>query len=171
MIETLQRAFRVAVFDRPTARKLLFDTSATGDAVLLVAGVEAVVAIALMIARGSFGLSFFVESVILGVASWLFLAAAIWLMGTKLIKGTGAIESVFRVTGFARLPLLLGVLDGFLGSNLPGQVGLLWYLAVVVVVVGVALGLGWQEALGAVVLGTAAVLLIQLIFRAPFFRI
>lgn len=171
MNQTLQRAFRIATFDKPAAMQASFDTSATGDAVLFVAAIEAVVAIALLIAAGSFSLSFFVESVILGVAGWLFLAAAIWFMGTRVLKGSGAIESMFRVTGLARLPMVLGAIDGFVGNNLFGQIGLVWYLAVVVVGAGVVLGLGWKEALGAVVLGAGAVLLIQLIFGAPFFRI
>jgi hypothetical protein len=171
MTNAIQRALRLAMFDKPAASKLLFDTNATGDAVLLAAAIEAVVAIAFMVAAGAFGLRALIEPVILGVASWLFLAGAIWLMGTKIIKGSGALESLFRVTGFARLPLLLGAVDAFVGGSLFGQIGLLWYLAVVVVVTGVALSLGWKEALGAVVLGAAAVLLIQLIFRAPFFRI
>lgn len=171
MNQTFQRAMRIATFDKPAARQTLFDSSATGDAVLLAAAIEAVVAIATMLALGTFGVGFFVESVILGVAGWLFLSAAIWFMGTRLLKGSGPIESMFRVTGFARLPLLLGAADGFVGNNLLGQIGLLWYLALVVVVTGIALNLHWKEALGAVVLGAAAVLLIQLIFRAPFFRI
>jgi hypothetical protein len=171
MNEVLQRAFRIAAFDKRSARTVAMDSSATGDAVLLVAAIEAVVAIAALIAIGAFDIRFFVESVILGVASWLILAGAIWLMGTKLLKGSGAIESVFRVSGFARLPMLLGAVDGFVGSRLFSQLGLVWYLAVLVVALGVALGLGWKESLGAVVLGTAVVLLIQLIFRASFFRI
>jgi hypothetical protein len=171
MNQAIERAFRIATFDRKAARQVSFDSSATGDAVLLVAAIEAVVALAFVLAGGGFDLRIFVESVILGVASWLILAAAIWLMGTRVLKGSAAIESMFRVSGFARLPLLLGAVDGFVGNRLFGQIGLVWYLALLVVATGVALGLGWKESLGAVVLGTAVVLLIQLIFRASFFRI
>lgn len=171
MTETLNLAFRIATFDKRGARQAAFDNSATGDAVLLVAAVEAIVAIALMLAGGLFSLSFFVESVILGVAGWLFLSAATWFMGTRVLKGNGSIDAMFRVTGLARLPMLLAAVDGFTGTNLFGQLGLLWYLALVVVGTGVALGLRVPEALGAVVLGAAILLLIQLIFRAPFFRI
>lgn len=171
MNQAIQRAIRVASFDKQASRQLLFDSSATGDAVLLVAAVEAVVAVAAMIAARFFDLSFFVETVILGVARWLILAAAIWFMGTRLLKGSSAIDAMFRVTGFAALPLLLGAVDGFVNNRLFGWLGLLWYLAAVVVAAGVALSLGWKEALGAVVLGAAVILLIQLIFRAPLFRI
>lgn len=171
MNDALRRAFRIAMFDRPTVRAVSSESTATGDAVLLVAAVEAIVALALMIGSGVLSLSFFVETVILGVAGWLFLSAAIWFMGTRVLKGSGTIDAMFRATGFARLPMLLGVIDGFVGGNLSGQIGLLWYLALVVVATGVVLGLKWEEALGAVVLGAALVLLVQLIFRAPFFRI
>jgi hypothetical protein len=171
MNEAISRAFQIAMFNRRAARQVSLDTSATGDAVLLVAAIEAFVALAFAVGQGGFSLSIFVESVILGVASWLIHSAAIWLMGTKLLKGSASIDAMFRASGFARLPLLLAAIDAFVGGRLFGQIGLVWYLALLVIVTGVALGIDWKEALGAVVLGTAVVLLLQLIFRTSFFRI
>ena len=68
---------------------------------------------------------------------------------------------MMRGAGFGTLPLLLAVV------NL-GWVGTLWQLAILVVVTIVVLGLELKEAAGAVLLGAALVVLIQLLFRAPF---
>ena len=62
----------------------------------------------------------------------------------------------------------LGAAFGFQALN---WVGFAWHLAVVVMAAGVVLGLKFKEALASMVLGAALVLVIQLIFRAAFFRI
>jgi hypothetical protein len=82
-------------------------------------------------------------------------------MGTRLLKGTGDVQAMMRGAGFGTLPLLLAVV------NL-GWVGTLWQLGILVVVTTVVLGLEFKEAVGAVLLGAALVVLIQLLFRAPF---
>lgn len=160
-MESLKRAIRLAAFDRRTAVSVMFDHAATGDAVLIVAGVHLVLVVVAFLRVGLFSLPGLLESLILGVAGWLFLSFAIWIAGTRLFKGTGEVQALIRTGGFAHLPVLLGAVNLAL-------VGLAWYLAALVLVTAVVLGLGWKEAIGAVVLGTAIVYLIQLLFRAPF---
>lgn len=169
-MEVLRRAFSVSLFDRRAARRVMFEHDATGDAVLLVAAIEAVVVGLIMFLTSSFNLIGLFQSVILGIAGWLILGAATWFMGTRLLKGSGEIEAMFRVTGFARVPLLLGLGAAF-GLPFLNWVGFLWHLALVVMAAGVVLGLKLKEAIGSVVLGSALVLVFQLIFRAVFFRI
>lgn len=170
MNENLRHAFRLASFDRQTARRLGFDASATADAVVLVAAIEAIlVGVRLALAR-RFDLINLLEAVILGIAGWLILAAAIWLMGTRVVKGSGEIEAMIRVSGFARLPLLLGAVDYFTRTSFLDLVGLVWHLALLGLVAGVVLGLKLKESVAAVVLGAAVVLVVQLVFRAAFFR-
>jgi hypothetical protein len=91
-------------------------------------------------------------------------------MGTKVLKGAGAIEAMIRVSGFARLPLLLGVVDYLTGSGIFGVVGLVWHLALLVVAAGVVLGLQLKEAVAAVALGAALIAVVQLVFGAALFR-
>ncbi len=170
MNHVLRRALRISTFDRPTARNLIFDSDATGDAVLLVAAIEGVITLGAMLLGGGFNLILLIQSMILGIAGWLVLSAATWFMGTRLLKGSGQIEAMFRVTGFGRLPLLLGLGAAF-GFQALNWIGFVWHLAVVVMAAGVVLGLELKEALAAMVLGAALVLVIQLIFRAAFFRI
>ena len=81
----------------------MFETDATGDAVLLVAAIEGVITLGAMLLGGGFNLILLIQSMILGIAGWLVLAAAVWFMGTRLLKGSGQIEAMFRVTGFGRL--------------------------------------------------------------------
>ena len=170
MNESLRQALRVSSFDRQAARRISFDNSTTADAVVLVAAIEAVLVGVLLAVTRRFDLIGLLEAVILGIAGWLILAAAIWLMGTKVLKGSGAIEAMIRVSGFARLPLLLGIVGFLTGSEIFGLVGLLWHLALLVVAAGVVLGLQLKEAVAAVALGAALIAVVQLVFGAVLFR-
>lgn len=162
MLNSIQRAVRLAGFDQRVARELMFDTSAMGDAVLLVAAVHIAIGLVISIRIGVFDLVGLLTAAIYGVAGWLILSFAIWLMGTRVLKGTGGdVQALMRVAGFGTLPLLLAVVG-------LGWVGTIWQLAILVVVAKVVLGLQVKEAAGAVLLGAALVVLIQLIFRAPF---
>ncbi|MGH8923073.1 MAG: YIP1 family protein [Acidimicrobiia bacterium] len=170
MNENLRHALRLASFDRQAARRISFDTSATADAVVLVAAIEAILVGVLLAVSRRFDLIRLLEAVILGIAGWLILAAAIWLMGTKVLKGSGEIEAMIRVSGFARLPLLLGIVGFLTRGSIFSLLGLVWHLALLVVVAGVVFGLKLKEAVAAVALGAAVVFVVQLVFRAAFFR-
>lgn len=171
MNENVRSALRLASFDRQAARRISFDTTATADAVMLVAAIEAVLVGALLATARRFDLIQLLEAVILGIAGWLILAAAIWLMGTKVLKGSGEIEAMIRVSGFARLPLLAGIVDYLTGRSIFSLIGLVWHLALLVIVAGVVLGLRLKEALAAVALGAALVAIVQLVFRTALFRL
>lgn len=170
MNENLRHALRLSSFDRQAARRISFDSSATADAVVLVAAIEAILVGVLLAVTRRFDLIGLLEAVILGIAGWLILAAAIWLMGTKIVKGSGTIEAMIRVSGFARLPLLLGVIDYLTGSGIFRLVGLVWHLVLLVVAAGVVLGLQLKEAVAAVALGAALIAVVQLVFGAALFR-
>ena len=167
-MESVQKALRLTLFDQRTTRQVMFEHGATADAVMIVAGVYAIVILVGSLGRGSFDLLGLLEGVIRGVAGWLFLSFAIWLMGTKLIKGNAEPQTLIRTAGFASLPLLLSSLT-FIWSAL-GLVGFIWHLALLVLVAKVVLGLRWIEAGAAVGLGWALIFLIQTLLGATFFR-
>jgi hypothetical protein len=173
-VEQIVKAFRVALFDRRTAASISFDTAATGDAVLIVAGVHAVIQIVGFVRAGSFNVFGLLQAVVLGVAGWIFLSFAVWLMGTRLLKGSGEAQTLIRLTGFAHLPLLLTALGSEVQTvpnsraDAIGLVGLVWYLSAVVIATSVALGLRLKESLASVVLGAALIFLFQLLLRVPF---
>jgi len=162
-VESVQKAIRLTFFDQRTARHVMFEHGATADAVMIVAAVHAIVILVNSIRFGTFDLLGLLEGVIIGIAGWLFLSFAIWLMATKLLKGNGDPQTMIRTAGFASLPLLLGAVG-------LAWVGVLWYVALLVVVAKVVFGLRWVEAGAAVVLGAALIYLVQIILGATFFR-
>lgn len=162
-MESVQKAVRLTFFDQRTARQVMFEHSATADAVMIVGAVHAIVLVVTSLRFGSFDLLGILEAVIIGIAGWLFLSFAIWLMATKLLKGSGDPQTMIRTAGFASLPLLLGAV-GF------DWVGVLWYVALLVVVAKVVFGMRWLDAGAAVALGAALIYLIQTLLGAAFFR-
>ncbi|HKZ21429.1 MAG TPA: hypothetical protein VJQ57_15125, partial [Acidimicrobiia bacterium] len=71
MNENLRHALRLSSFDRQAARRISFDSSATADAVVLVAAIEAVLVGVLLAVTRRFDLIGLLEAVILGIAGWL----------------------------------------------------------------------------------------------------
>ena len=55
-----------------------------------------------------------------------------------------------------------------MGNDIIGLIGLVWYLAAIVIVTSVGLGLRLKEAVASVVLGAALVFLVQRLLRVPF---
>ena len=135
---------------------------------MIVAAVYAIVIAVNSFRSGSFDLIGLLEGVIRGLAGWLFLSFAIWVMGTKVLKGNGDPQTMIRTAGFASLPLLLGALNFIWPSS--GLVGLLWHLGLLVLVAKVVLGVRWIEAGAAVGLGAALIYLIQTLLGATLFR-
>ena len=162
-MESLQKSIRLTFFDQRTARQVMFEQSATADAVMIVAAVHAIVLAVLSFRFGFFDLLGLIEGVIVGIAGWLFLSFAIWLMATKLLKGNGDAQTMIRTAGFASLPLLLGAVS-------LSWLGVLWHVALLVVVAKVVFGMKWVEAGAAVALGAALIYLIQTLLGATFFR-
>jgi hypothetical protein len=162
-MESLQKAIRLTFFDQRTARQVMFEQSATADAVMIVAAVHAIVLLVISFRFGVFDLLGLIEGVIVGIAGWLFLSFAIWLMATKVLKGNGDAQTMIRTAGFASLPLLLGAVS-------LSWLGVLWHIALLVVVAKVVFGMKWVEAAAAVALGAALIYLIQTLLGAAFFR-
>ena len=167
-MESVQKAMRLSSFDQRAARQVMFEHSATADAVMIVGGVYAVVIIASFLTGSPFDLFGLLEGIIRGIAGWLFLSFAIWVMGTKVIKGNGDPQTMIRTSGFATLPLVLGAFNFYWGQL--GRVGLAWHLGLLVMVAKVVLGITWIEAGAAVGLGAALIYLIQSLLGATFFR-
>lgn len=156
---------RASILDRRAHTELFFDSDATADAVLLVAAINAVVYFGLVLRIGFSALSLtgLLETVIFGLIGWLILAAATWLLATKLFEGSGQLQTMMRLHGHCELPLLLGVI-GPIGSI----VGLIWSAAAKVVATSEGASVDLLKSVAAVLLGYALVILVRLIFRLPF---
>lgn len=176
MGEILQRAVRGALFDRRPYERALFEHSATADAALLVIVVSAIVAL-VGVALGGFGVGSLVSGllsqVIFSLAEWLFLAVATWFVGSRLFtppdsyqRGFDRIQTMLRMHGLAYLPVILAALTPLVA--VAGIVGYVWYLAAAALGTSVGLDVKVYEGGISVLLGAAVLLLIGLVFRAPF---
>ncbi|HLU30620.1 MAG TPA: YIP1 family protein [Acidimicrobiia bacterium] len=164
-MRALRRALRASIFDRRAHSELFFDSDATADAVLLVAGIQAVVYLGRV---GRFGFSALsltglLETIIYGVIAWLILAATTWFVSTRLFQGSGQLQTTMRLHGHCELPLVLAVF----GST-AALVGLAWSLAAKVVATSEGSSIDLLKAVAAVLLGLALLVLVRLIFRLPF---
>lgn len=164
-MRSLRRSVRASILDRRAHTELFFDSDATADAVLLVAGIGAVVYLGTVVQVGFFALSLtdLLEAVIFGLIGWLILAGATWLAATKLFEGSGHLQTMMRLHGHCELPLLLGVI-GPIGA----AIGLVWSAAAKVVATSEGASLNLVKSFAAVLLGLALVIVVRLLFRLPF---
>ena len=174
----IQRAVRAAMLDRRLYSQLTFESSATADGVIIVAGIAAILYLAgawasrSPLAEWPIGV---LQSAILGCASWLILAFATWLVGSKIFRSSGGMESVIRLHGYAHVPLLLMVAVPLIDNGMAGQLiaiaATVWFLAALVQATREALDQDNQKAWMSVLLGFAIVFLVSLAFRAPFLAV
>lgn len=164
-MRALKRAVRSAIFDRKVNTELFFDSDATADAVLLVAGIGAVVYFGAVarVGLGAFSITGLLEAVIYAVVGWLILAVGTWVAATKLFEGSGQMQSMMRLHGHAELPLLLALFGGLIGT-----LGLAWSLAAKVPATAEAGSLDTMKSVAAVLVGFALVVIVRLLFRLPF---
>lgn len=164
-MRALKRSVRSAIFDRKVNTELFFDSDATADAVLLVAGIGAVVYFGAVarVGLGAFSITGLLEAVIYAVVGWLILAVGTWVAATKLFDGNGQMQTMMRLHGHAELPMLLALFGGIIGT-----LGLAWSLAAKVPATAEAGSLDTMKSVAAVLVGFALVVIVRLVFRLPF---
>lgn len=164
-MRTLQRALRAAIFDRKVHRDLFFDADATADAVLLVAAISGITYLGVIARVGfeAFSVTGLFEVIIGGLVAWLILAAGTWLASTKLLQGSGQLQTMMRLHGHCELPLVLAAFGPW-GAT----VGLVWSAAAKVPATAEGASLDIVKSAAAVLVGYALVVLIRLIFQLPF---
>ncbi len=164
-MRSIQRAVRASLFDRKVHTELFFDSDATADGVLLVAGVSAITYLNLVVrfGFGAFSLTALLQTIIGGLVAWLILAAGTWVAATKLFDGNGQIQTMMRLHGHCELPLVLTVF-GPVGA----LVGLVWSAAAKLPATREGGSLTTPKAVAALLVGLALVFIIRMIFRLPF---
>lgn len=155
---------RAVRLDRRFYTELIFDDYATGNAVMVVALVYAVLAVALEIGvYHSADLIGILRIVLGGVIGWLILGGMLWLVGVKLFDGSARPQTVMRMVGFTQTPLVL-IAVGYLIPGPAGAIlaiaGLGWSFAAVTVATRVLFDLDVRQALSAALLATAVWLLL-----------
>jgi hypothetical protein len=159
------RAGRAALLNRAPFTEAYFDSNAAADGAILVAIAAAVPYLldVFLESAGDFAVQSLFGVVIGGVISWLILGFATWFAATRLFGSMGRPQIMLGLHGLAALPLILEGL-GTLGA----AVGLVWYLAVLVVATREASELSTRDAAVSVLIGFAAAILIRALIRAPF---
>lgn len=169
----LSEALRVAFWRRPFEGAYQYDPKAIGDAVLLVAGVSAVVGFFTQFwfegVEGADIIFDVIRATIYGLAQWLLLAAAIWVVGTYMLNGQGDFRAVIQNHGFAVLPQLLGAFSFRVGLvvadvQLFSLIALVWFYVILSLTTALTLGQETREGfintlIGFAVLGLAGPLL------------
>ncbi len=160
------RAGRAALLDRKAFTEAFFDTDAMADGAIVVATVGVLtylVALFRFSVVGAFDLTALFQVLIASVASWLILGFATWFAATRIFGASSRPQTLVAMHGLAPLPLLL---EG-LGSPF-SWVGLVWYLAILVVATKEATDLNYKFAGVAVLIGFVAAALIRALLRVPF---
>ena len=159
----VDRMRRAAMLDASLYEEVEHDTTATGQAAVVVA--IAAVASAIGNAwRGGPGVIAGLAGSLLGWAAWSGIA---YLVGTRVFGGRATWGEVLRTVGFAQAPgvLLVLALIPILGGLVKLGVGI-WMLATGWVALRAALDLDGLKTLLTVVLGWLALVLIQLLLAS-----
>lgn len=156
----LDRLIRGARLDKRLYTEVFFDNAATGDAVLLVAGIYSAIYLALALGddRVSLSVVSLIGILLSGLIGWLIVSGGLWLAGTKLFEGTSRGSTVVRVTGFSHGPLALLVVAPFLPSGIAQLIvglTLAWFVAALAAAAQVLFDFDLRKAVGSALLAVA----------------
>lgn len=159
------RAGRAAIFDRKVYTEAFFDNDAMADGAIVVAVVGALTYVVSLVrfGVGLFDLGDLFQVLIASVVSWLILGFATWFAANRLFRSSGRPQTLLAMHGLAPLPLIL---DAF-GRPL-SWVGVVWYLAVLVMATKEGTDLDLKFAGVSVLIGFAAAALVRALLRVPF---
>ena len=160
------RAGRAAVFDRKVYTEAFFDNDAMADGAIVVALVGALTYFGVLVRFGDFArfdLTSLFQVLIASVTSWLILGYTTWFAANRLFQGSGRPQTLLAMHGLAPLPL---VLEAF-GSPI-SSVGVLWYLAILVMATKEGTDLNYKFAAVSVLIGFAAAVVVRALIGVPF---
>lgn len=162
----LTRAGRAAIFDRRAFTEAFFDDDAMADGALIVALVGAVTYLGALVwfgVLGAFDIVVLIRALVYSVASWLILGFATWFAATRLFGATNRYQTLIAMQGLAALPLVLELF----GSPV-SWLGVVWYLAVLVLATKEATELDYKFAGVSVLIGFAVAAVVRLLLGASF---
>jgi hypothetical protein len=166
VIKMFSRAGRASLLDRKPFTEAFFDGDAPADAAILVSLVAAAVYVGTLArvgALGAFSISDLFRVVIAGVVSWLVLGFATWFVANRLFDASSRPQTMIGIQGLAVLPLLLEIFGSAIGG-----LGLVWYLAILVVATREATDLKLRDAGVSVLIGFAVAALFRALLSVPF---
>jgi hypothetical protein len=159
------RLFRATLFQREAFREAYFDNDSAADGAITVSLVAAATYFGLLAASSlSFSITGLLAWVIGGVTSWLILAFATWGVSRYFFQTMARPQVMVGVHGLAVLPLVLDVFD----NQLIGAVGLVWYIALLVIGTQEVTDLDLKKSGVSVLIGFAAAVLVRQLLNVPF---
>lgn len=166
MTKIFNRLFRATLFQREAFREAYFDNDSAADGAITVSLVAASTYLGLVWTSGlaSFSITGLLAWVIGGVTSWLILAFATWGVARYFFQAMGRPQIMVGVHGLAVLPLVLDVLD----NQVVQGVGLVWYIALLVVGTQEVTDLDLKKSSVSVLIGFAAAVLVRALLNVPF---
>lgn len=160
------RAGRAAIFDRKVYTEAFFDNDAMADGAIIVASVGALTYLIFLVRFGAFSafdLTSLFQILLASVTSWLILGYATWFAANRLFQGSGRPQTLLAMQGLAPLPLVLEAFGALISS-----VGLVWYLAILVMATKEGTDLDYKFAGVSVLIGFAAAALVRALLGVPF---
>lgn len=160
------RAARAAILDRKAFTEAFFDDDAMADSAIVVALVGAASYVGILLWFGvieRFDVIGLIQSLIFSVASWLILGFATWFAASRLFGSSNRPQTLIAMQGLAVLPLLLEIF----GTPI-SWLGLIWYLAVLVIATKEGTGLDYKLTGVSVLIGFAVTFVVRLLIGAPF---
>jgi len=161
------RAVRAARFDKKAFTEAYFNDDAAADGAIIVASVGTISYLGILlwhVGLDAFNLGRLLQTVLAGVMSWLILAIATWFVATRLFGARGRPQTMMGLQGLAVLPLLLEMAR----NQVVAGIGLIWYLALLVMATREAGDLSPRNAGVAVLVGFALAVLVRALFSVPF---
>ncbi|MGH7483782.1 MAG: YIP1 family protein [Longimicrobiales bacterium] len=159
----LERMKAAAVLDTSVYEEVEADTSATGQAALVVG----IVAVCAAIGGASAGGRGIIAGLIAAFLGWLLWSGVTYLIGDKILGGTATWGELLRTIGFAQSPgvlYLLGIVP-FLGWLIRLVVGI-WILVAGIIAIRQALDFSTGRAIGTAVLGWLSYILLAVLIGA-----
>jgi hypothetical protein len=154
----IDRMRGAAMFDVATYEEVEADTTATGQAAVVVA----IAAICSAIGAAGFGGPSIVGTLIGALVSWVIWAGITYVIGDKLFGGTATWGELLRTLGFAQAPrvlLVLGIIPVF--GVLVWVAVAVWVLIAGIIAIRQALDFSTQKALLTALIGWAIVVVSQ----------
>jgi hypothetical protein len=160
------RLFRATLFQRDAFKEAYFDSDAGADSAIIVSLVGALTYLGLVFKNGFVGFSLpdLLAWVIAAVTSWLILAFATWGVAKWFFESMARPQIMIGVQGLAVLPLLLDLFQ----SRILGAVGLVWYLALLVLGTQEVTDLDLKKSAVSVLIGFALAALVRALLNVPF---
>jgi len=146
-----QRIIGIFKLDVHTFEEIEHDTTATSQAVIIVAIVSLLSALgagfAAQFQQTSF-FSSFLSTLVWTFIGWLLWSTVSWFVGTKFFGGQATVEEMMRVIGFAYSPQILGIIP-----CIGGVIGAIWSLIAGFIAVRQGLDLDNGKALLTILIG------------------